>query len=385
MRLSFLAVVAVFVAGLIPIDAVETAAGEPVTIGALFDLTGSQAGLDIPSAKGARLAAAQANADGGVLGRRLQLVIRDGESDPDVLTSRTAELLKEHPSISALMGLSDTDMVLAAAKVAASAKRLFLTSAATSPLLPQDVPTYLFLACFGDNVQAAAGAEWAYGERGARTASVLFNASMSYTKLLHGYFQARFAELGGVINDVQSYKLDDYSDAVKRLKPADVIYVAAGPSDAPLVTKALGDAGVSTTILGGDGFDSETTWRDHPELSGVYFTTHAYLGADNLNPRVMAFRKAYLEAYPDNTPDAFSALGYDAVNLLIAAIKQAQSSKPRDILTGLGEIKEFDGVTGTLSYPPGGRIPTKSVTILGIKSGERFLVRDWVPKKVPQP
>ncbi|MEZ4678407.1 MAG: hypothetical protein R2932_29740 [Caldilineaceae bacterium] len=47
------------------------------------------------------------------------------------------------------------------APAAAAAQRLFLTSGATSPQLPAQVPDYLYLACFGDNVQAAAAAEWA--------------------------------------------------------------------------------------------------------------------------------------------------------------------------------------------------------------------------------
>ena len=64
-------------------------------------------------------------------------------------------------NVSALFGLSDTDAVLAAAPPAAAAETLFLTSGATSPQLAEQIPTYLYLACFGDNDQAAAGAEYA--------------------------------------------------------------------------------------------------------------------------------------------------------------------------------------------------------------------------------
>ncbi len=385
MRLPLLALLVAAAFGLGSCDAPENSADKAITIGALYDLTGSQAGLDIPSANGARLAVAQANARGGVLGRQLHLVVRNGESDPDVVKARTAELLERYPRMSALMGLSDTDMVLAAATVAASDKRLFVTSAATSPLLPQEVPTYLYLACFGDNVQAAAAAEWAYHDLGARTVSVLFNDTMSYTRLLHTYFQARFAQLGGVVRDIKSYTSDSLAEAVKALEPADVIYVAAGPSDAPMVSVQLRSLGISTPILGGDGFDVDDVWRKHADISGVYFTTHAYLGANNPDPRVVAFRNAYLAAYPDSIPDAFAALGYDTANLLIAVIKDVQSADPQELVKGLGEIKDFQGVTGTLSYPPGSRIPTKSVTILGIESGRRVLVRQLTPTKVPQP
>ncbi len=95
-----------------------------------------------------------------------------------------------------LIGFSDTDMVLAAASIAAKNKRVFLTSGATSPELPRQVPQYLFLACFGDNVQAAAGAEWAVKTLKARTAVVLYKQTSTYAKLLHGYFQTRFKQTG---------------------------------------------------------------------------------------------------------------------------------------------------------------------------------------------
>ena len=134
----------------------------PLVLGVLYNLTGIQAYLDVPSSQGALLAFDQANRKGGVLGQPVQVILENGESDPAIIERKTANVLKLFPSTTAFIGLSDTDMVLAAAPVAARSQRLFLTSGATSPRLPAQVPEYLFLACFGDNVQAAAGAEWAY-------------------------------------------------------------------------------------------------------------------------------------------------------------------------------------------------------------------------------
>jgi branched-chain amino acid transport system substrate-binding protein len=357
----------------------------PVVLGAIYNLTGSQAGLDIPSSQGARLAVDEANRYGGVLGRPVRLVLEDGESRPEVIAARTAAALADNPAMSALFGLSDTDMVLAAAPVAARHRRLFLTSGATSPLLPAEVPDYLFLACFGDNVQAAAAAEWAVHDLGARTVSVLFNAERAYTRLLHGYFQTRFAELGGRIVSVESYTPETLGPAVDRLGKADVVFVAAVPEDVVEAVRLLRQAGFSVPIVGGDGFDLQNAWSDHPDFGRVYFTTHAYLGADNPDPRVTAFRNAYIAAYPGTVPDAFAALGYDAARLLIAAVAAAGSPDPQAVRDALAGIRHFEGVTGTISYPPGNRIPTKSVTVLEIDNGRRMLVRTLSPTRVPPP
>ncbi len=71
------------------------------------------------------------------------------------------------------------------------------------------MPRYLFLACFGDNVQAAAGAEWAVKTLKARTAVVLYKETSSYARLLHGYFETRFKQLGGKVLAVRAYTLAD--------------------------------------------------------------------------------------------------------------------------------------------------------------------------------
>jgi len=356
-----------------------------VVLGAIYNLTGSQAGLDIPSSRGARLAVDEANRSGGVLGRPVRLVLEDGESRPEVIAAKTAAALADNPSMSALFGLSDTDMVLAAAPVAAEHRRVFLTSGATSPLLPAEVPEYLFLACFGDNVQAAAAAEWAYHDLEARTVAVLLNATTSYTRLLHGYFQTRFAELGGRVVSVESYTPGDIGPAIGRLGKADIVFVAAVPEDVVEAVRLLRAAGIEAPIVGGDGFDVKDSWRNHPEFARVFFTTHAYLGADNPDPRVVAFRKAYAEAFPGSDPDAFAALGYDAARLLIAAVTAAGSPDPEKVRKALAGIHRFEGVTGTIGYPPGGRIPTKSVSILEIDNGRRKLVRTLSPTRVPPP
>jgi len=357
---------------------------EPVVLGALYNLSGSQAGLDVPSARGAQLAVDEANRNGGVLGRPIRLVLADGESQPETITARTADVLRRFPTPSALMGFSDTDMVLAAAPLAAKHRVPFVTSGATSPRLPARVPEYLFLACFGDNVQAAAAAEWLYRDRGARTVAVLYNSEMEYTRLLHGYFATRYAQLGGRVLQTSSYAPDAVAKAIGPLPLADAVFVAAGPEDAITATLLLRRAGFAGPILGGDGFDSDA-WREHPEVKDVFFTTHAYLGADNPDPRVIAFRKAYLAAYPGSVPDAFAALGYDTARLILAAIAQAGDSEPAKVLKALASVERFEGVTGELGFRAGSRVPTKAVSILEYSVGRRTLVRQVTPARVPAP
>jgi branched-chain amino acid transport system substrate-binding protein len=362
-----------------------SAADKPIVIGAMYNLTGGQQDLDIPSARGARLAVDEANKSGGVLGRPVKLILVDGQTKPSVIARETVKLLRQQPAPAGLIGLSDTDMVLAAARIAAVHSHVFITSGATSPKLPHEVPRYLFLACFGDNVQAAAGAEFAFKTLKARTAIVLYKETSTYAKLLHGYFETRFKQLGGKVLALRGYTSATIKAKVQGLPKADLVYLAAQPDDVAAAVAALRGAGIAAPILGGDGLDIGAAWQRLVQADKVYFTTHAYLGADNPDPHVQAFRKLFASAYPDKQPDAFSALGYDAARLLLAAIKSAGGTGPDAVRKALAATHDFTGVTGTIGYRAGSRIPAKSVTVMSVIHGRQAFVASVLPEKIPAP
>ncbi|HSC25862.1 MAG TPA: ABC transporter substrate-binding protein [Vicinamibacterales bacterium] len=374
-----------FLAGLAVAGPVPAAWMDTIAIGVVYNLHGFQANLDVPSARGARLAVEEINREGGVLGRELQLVIVDGVSNPTVIEHRTFPLLKRFPDMPALMGLSDTDMVLAAAPVAANARRVFLTSGATSPLLPEQVPGYLFLACFGDNVQAAAAAEVAFHDLKARSVGVLFATDNTYTSLLQAYFRERFTGLGGEVDLVREYQPGALEGIADGLADVDLVFLATGSADESLaIIHDLRAAGIEVPVFGGDSYDSEQLWQQHPDIQNVFFTTHAYLGADNPDPVVQEFRRAYSDAYAI-APDAFAALGYDTARLLATAIETAGSTDPLLVREALAGIADFDGVTGSMHYPPESRIPLKAVTVLLIRQGTLVLFLQLTPTEVPAP
>ena len=219
----------------------------PVRIGAIYNLTGGQAALDSPSLDGARLAVDRINARGGLLGRRVELLERDGQTNEEDVSRAAASLVAS--GCSAIIGLSDTDQVLAAAPIAARAGVPFVTSGATSPLLPAEVPNWLFLACFGDNAQAAAGAQYATEQLGARTTAVLYDRDLDYTRLLARYFERSFRAQGGSVLVTADY--EKAGDAVQRLADG-----ATGPDE-----DASSSEGESASGDGGGSGDRERLER----------------------------------------------------------------------------------------------------------------------------
>ena len=347
----------------------------PLKIGAIYNLEGSQSPLDLPSSRGARLAVEEINAAGGIDGRRVELLLCDGKSDPAEVRRCSLDLAEEN--LSGMIGLSDTDMVVAAAPAAAGARISFLTSGATSPRLPE-VYEGIFLACFGDDVQAAAGAEHAF-EMGLSTCALLVDGEMEYARLLAGYFRERYQALGGEIAFEAFLNGPDNEALVQAIGEAspDMIYLAAGPDLAAEVVGEVRAAGIEVPVFGGDSLDS-------PELRRVgtgriVFSAHALL--DENSSRSGPFVRAYDGLYGQPPENAFAALGYDAVMLLAEAMDRAGSEDPEAIREALQKTTGFEGVTGDISYEGGRRIPKKGVTMISLKDG----VIESSPVVIPSP
>jgi branched-chain amino acid transport system substrate-binding protein len=363
----------------------------PIKIGAIYNLTGAQAPLDVPSANGARLAIKEINAAGGVLGRPVELLLYDGKTDAATI-SNAATQLTESDKVVAMLGFSDSDQTLAAAPIAAKAGVVFVTSGATSPKLPGQVPDYLYMACFGDNVQAAAGAEYAHDKLKARTAYLLTDKGMEYTLLLSKYFKERFTELGGnvVMEDTYQTGDKDFSAQITSLKGVgampDVLFIASGPDDIGAIVKQFRDAGVDSPIFGGDSYDTPLLVQIAGQgAENTYFTTHALMDATSGSDAVRKFTAAYQADFKAPPENAFAGLGYDTVKLIADAIRRAGSADPEAIRAALGQTKDLPGVTGAITFQPGSRIPQKGVTVILINDGKFTLAVELVPQKVPAP
>ena len=363
----------------------------PIQIGVIHNLTGTFGSVGGPSLAGARLAVKQLNERGGLLGRPVELRARDGHSDPAIIAEATRQLVRT-PGLTAITGLNDTAMALAVAPIAEKARMVFLTSGATSPLVPLQFPRYYFMACFGDNTQAAAGAEYAYGTLGAKTAWLLLDDTTDFTLLLARYFRERYTELGGHIVGQDTYAggTADFSAQIARIlalpMPPDMLYVSSVPDDIGRLIKQLRAAGLHQPIVGGDGYDTPLLL----EVAGAaadntYFTTHAFLDPQQGTQAVRQFVADYRAEYGTRPDTAFAALSYDAVMLMAKAIERAGSAKQKSVPEALEAIADFAGVTGSISFGPGAHLPDKEVTIVRVVGTTLTLAAVTRPQKVPPP
>ena len=364
--------------------------GGTITIGGGFALTGDESALDLPAANGAKLAVKEINASGGLLGKQINFIVHDSQYKMDV-TAQTAKQFVEQDKVPLFIGYTDTDSVLAAGPTFQNAKIPFITVGATSPKIPSQVGDMMFLACFGDNVQAAAGAEFAADKFG-KNAYFLWDKGVEYTTLLGQYFKDRFTELGGTILLEDSYddKATDFSAQITKIKALttkpDFYYVAAMPYNVGPLVKQFRDAGIDGPIVGGDGYDTPDLISVAGDAANnVFFSTHALMDATGGTDGIKKFIAAYKTEYGHDPENAFAALGYDTVYLLADAVKRANGTDSAAVKKALEETKDFKGITGAITFGADVHVPQKGVTIIDVEGGKFTLGAEVVPQKVPAP
>jgi branched-chain amino acid transport system substrate-binding protein len=364
-------------------DRDASAGADPIRIGAVFSETGGLASIGSPGLAGMRLAAAEINAGGGLLGRRVRLFAEDSRSKPATVVRAVRSLIKDERVV-ALGGLNDSTLALAAGPVAQRAGIPFVTAGATLPSLPRRVGNAFFMAAFGDDAQARAVADVARKDLGARSAFLLVDRGSDFTRALARLFRQRFVARGGTVAGQLSYAPGERSFAsaiarIRALRPApDVLFFSALPSEAGRLVRQTRAAGLTQPILSGDGFDTPLVGRVAGTLADdVYYSTHVALNSDA--PRIRRFVAAYRRRYGRKPENAFAALGYDTMRLIADAIRRAGSSDPAAIRDALAATRGFAMVTGTISYAPGRRTPRKPVTIVRVQDGRPAFYRAVVP------
>jgi branched-chain amino acid transport system substrate-binding protein len=148
---------------------------------------------------------------------------------------------------------------------------------------------------------------------------------------------------------VVDHGADDFGGQVTqlRLKKPDVIFMPTYYESAAKCVSQARAAGLRTTFVGTDGWDSSALYTlSAGAVKGSYFTTHFSPLEDReiVKKFVQNFRAAY-----GKDPDALAALGYDAALVVVDAVKRAGSADRQAITNALAATKDFEGVTGKFS------------------------------------
>ena len=348
-----------------------------IKIGVVYELTGSTASFGTAASNGAKLAFKEINANGGVLGKQIQIAVADNKSEPSESSNAMTKVISQDKVV-AVTGFTTSSNAIAASTVAEDNKIPFITAAATNPKVTLDEKTgkvkkNTFRVCFIDPFQGTVGANFVLNSLKAKNAVIMIDNSSDYSKGLAKFFTDAFTKGGGKVTSEVAYLQNDQDfktilTSIKSSNP-DVVYVPGYYGEVGKIIKQARELGITAPFVGGDGWDSPKL----AEIGGAYalnntFFTNHYSVEDN-SPKSKAFVEAYQKEY-GQVPDAFAVLGYDAAYALVDAIKRANSAEPAKISEALASTKDFQGVTGSLTLNDT-HDAIKSAVIIEMKNGKQ--------------
>ncbi len=336
-----------------------------IKIGTIQSISGPVSTYGIQTRDAIKMAVDEINAEGGVLGKQIELIVEDDEASPDKTTNAFKKLVAKDKVVS-VIGALISKCTLAITKEAQAKKVVLLTPTSTNDTVT-DAGDHVFMSCYNDSFQGQVGAQFAYETLKAKNAAILYDITNDYSKGLTTNFKEKFEALGGKVVASESYSAGDKDfnaqlTKIKATKP-DILFIPDYYNTVSLIAKQVRSQGINITMLGADGWD-EITNNAGDEVLGSYYCNH-YSPMSN-DPDVQSFVEKYTEKYKA-TPNALAALGYDATYILIDAIERAGSTDSDKIKAAL---METDGkfVTGNIRFNEKRR-PVKSAVMLKITKG----------------
>lgn len=358
------------------------AAGDTIKIGFLGALTGDVAMFGKPTLDGMKMAAEELNAAGGILGKKIEIVEADNRGDKQEGASVTQKLISRD-GVVAIVGDPTTGITKVAAPIAQKAQVVLLSAGATGPGVVEN-GDFIFRNTLLDSVAIPACIDFFARDLGYKKVAIITSDNNDYSVGLSQTF--RDAAKGKGVEIVADEKVKDgdkdFSAQITNIKSKkpDVIFFSGYYTEGALIMKEARKQGLKAKMFGGDGLFSPKLI----ELGGdAVEGTMSALGfsPEQASPVTAKFVEAYKKKFNGVEPGLFDAQGYDGVMMLADAMKRANSADPKVFKTALGQTKNYEGVSGTITIRDN-REPIKSpLALLEVKGG-KFALKAKVPVKM---
>lgn len=325
-----------------------------VKLGIMGPMTGAASTYGIAERNGIQMAVDQVNANGGLLGNKVQVEIRDDKADPSVATTQALELVQSQ-KVNALFGPIINTNALAVAKMSDQLGVPVLgTLGATTPVVypnGTDKPPYqwVYRVLVSSPVQVKALIKYGTAKGWKRWAMMYENDA--YGQPTVNDLQAALKGTGGELVSKQAIAVDATDAtaqalAVKASNP-DVVLVWTIQAPASKIVSALSASGSTVPILSSNAQVSPQFYQLAGKLANGIISTGLKAQFDS-SPAVTAFTKSYTEKFKI-APTLWAYASYDAANLYFAVVKKAGGASPAAVRPGLNATT-YTGLTGTIGF-----------------------------------
>jgi branched-chain amino acid transport system substrate-binding protein len=303
----------------------------------------------------------------------VEIVLEDNESKAESAVKVNTKMITED-EVLFIVGPQSSKQAIPAGEVANNYKTPMISPWSTNPDTTKDRP-FVFRGCFLDPFQGPVLANFIKEEFGFTKAAVLYDVASDYPKGLAEFFKEAWEKVNGpgsvVAFESFTTKDADFSSQLTKIikSGAEVLFTPQYYNEVALIVQQAHELGWNKPIVGSDSWGSaETVELCGKDCYGLFFSTHyAAAGAEGAT-------KAFIDRYNKKhgyVPDDVAALTWDALGLVQTAIQSCGKitgnvEKDRQcIRDAMAEIKEYDGITGKMTFTEDGD-PIKCAVLVKI-------------------
>ncbi|MCC6193042.1 MAG: ABC transporter substrate-binding protein [Burkholderiales bacterium] len=375
------AVAALIAGGLVAVSGAF--AQEPIRIGAFVSATGPAAFLGDPEQKTLELYGERLNAAGGVLGRKLELVVYDDAGDAE--KARTfAKRLIEQDRVDVIVGGSTTGTTMAVVPLAEQAQVPFI-SLAGAVVIVEPTKKWVFKTPHTDRMAC----EKIFADLRARnlTKLALISGSGGFDKSMRAECLKVAAKYGIEVVADETYGAADNDMTAQltkiRASGAQAVLNAGFGQGPAIVTRNYRQVGLTLPLYQSHGVASKEYIKlSGPAAEGVRLPAAALLVAeilpdgDSQKPVVVAYRKSYEDRFKSDV-STFGGHAYDGLMLAVEAMRRANSTDKAKVRDALEATKGYVGTGGvvTMSAADHMGLGLDAFRMLEVKGGTWSLVK----------
>ena len=350
-------------------------ADQTVKIGHVAPLTGQIAHLGKDNENGARLAVEEINKKGLVIGgQKITLVLdtQDDAADPRTATQVAQNLVDDH--VVAVVGHLNSGTSIPASKIYSDAGIVQISPSATNPVLTQQgfKTTYRLVAT--DAQQGPALANYAAKNLGVKSVAIVDDAT-AYGQGLANEFEKSVKALGLTVvsHDATNDKAVDFRAILTKIKgenPDAIMYGGMDATGGPFAKQAK-QLGLRAKMLAGDGLCTENLTDLAGAATDNVICSQAGLALEKM-PSGKAFQQKY-EARFHQPILIYAPFTYEAVYIIVDAMKRADSTDPAKILAKMPST-DYTGVLGETTFDSKGDLRHGVISLYNYKAGKKTLL-----------
>lgn len=317
---------------------------EPIKIGYIATLTGRTSDSGVKARNGAKLAIDILNEQGGLLGRKLELIVRDNENDDKKNSTAISELIAN--GVVAIIGPLRSNMAESSLTAIAGKKVLMISPTISTDSVKNIDDNFLRVIPVASN-QAISLAKQIIDD-GYKTASVVLDSSnKAYTEPLYEAFKQNFLQHQGVVKFVGRMNKKDVNEFISLAKKigdenADALILITSGIDAAFLCQQLKKQHYKADIYGSYWVKSGSLIEEGGHsVEGMKIVTS--YERENKSSDFLEFQKRYQEIYK-TSPQYLAIYAYDSVMMLSLGIKKAGTDDPGTIKNKILDIGKFEGL-----------------------------------------